>query len=130
MVARRFNAELLGLQIITRRVATPEKMANTYTCLHYHIVFSTKRRQRLISPDIENRLWTYVGGIIRENGMKPIQIGGVEDHIHVLLGAPATFAPSKIAQTLKGPSSLWLHKTFSGPRDVRLARRLRRFHGQ
>jgi hypothetical protein len=31
-------------------------MANTYTCLQYHIIFSTKNRQRWISPDIEERL--------------------------------------------------------------------------
>ena len=44
--------------------------------------------------------------------MLPIQIGGVEDHVHVLAAAPATLAPSKIPQLLKGPSSLWIHATF------------------
>jgi putative transposase len=38
-------------------------MANTYTCLHYHIIFSTKNRQRWISPEIEERLWAYVGAL-------------------------------------------------------------------
>ncbi len=87
-------------------------MANTYTSLHYHIVFSTKHRQRWIAPDIEDRIWAYLGGIIRENKMKPLQIGGVDDHIHVLLGAPPTLAPSKIAQLIKGGSSAWIHDTF------------------
>ena len=72
-------------------------MANTYTSLHYHIVFSTKNRERWIGSDIEERVRAYLGGILRENNMKPLQIGGVEDHVHVLLGAPATLAPSKIA---------------------------------
>ncbi len=87
-------------------------MANTYTNLHYHIVFSTKNRERWITPDIEQRIWAYLGGIAKENRMTPIQIGGIEDHIHILLGAPATLAPSKIAQLIKGGSSAWIHETF------------------
>ena len=44
--------------------------------------------------------------------MKPIQVGGIEDHLHVLLGAPPTMAVSKAAQLLKGGSSKWMHDTF------------------
>ena len=87
-------------------------MANTYTSLHYHLVFSTKNRERWIAPDVEARIWAYLGGIASENKMHPIQIGGIEDHVHVLLGAPATLAPSKIAQLIKGGSSAWIHGTF------------------
>ena len=89
-------------------------MANTYTSLHYHLVYSTKNRQRWIIPEIENRIWAYIGGIAKENRFHPIQIGGVEDHVHVLLGAPASAAPSKIAQLMKGVSSAWIHETFAG----------------
>ncbi|MGO8746612.1 MAG: IS200/IS605 family transposase [Thermoguttaceae bacterium] len=87
-------------------------MANTYTSLHYHIVFSTKNRECWIKTDVEQRIWAYLGGIAKENKMKPLQIGGIEDHVHVLLGAPAIFAPAKIAQLLKGGSSAWIHETF------------------
>jgi REP element-mobilizing transposase RayT len=87
-------------------------MANTYTSLHYHIIFSTKNRERWITPDVEQRIWAYLGGIAKENKMKPLQIGGVGDHVHVLLGAPATLAPSKIAQLIKGGSSGWIQDTF------------------
>ena len=44
--------------------------------------------------------------------MHSIQIGGIEDHVHLLLGAPASLAPSKIAQLIKGGSSAWIHDTF------------------
>lgn len=44
--------------------------------------------------------------------MTALQIGGVEDHIHALVLAPPTLAPSKIAQLLKGGSSLWIHTEF------------------
>lgn len=87
-------------------------MANTYTSLHYHFVFSTKKRERWIVPEIEQRVWAYLGGIAKENKMSPIQIGGVEDHVHLLLGASPALAPSKIAQLIKGGSSAWIHDTF------------------
>jgi putative transposase len=87
-------------------------MANTYTCLHYHIIFSTKNRQRWISPDIEERLWSYLGGIAVTNGMTPLKNGGIEDHVHIVVGMPPTMAPSKAVQLLKGGSSLWIHETF------------------
>lgn len=88
-------------------------MANTYTSLHYHLVFSTKNREPWIAPEIEQRIWAYLGGIAKENKMTPVQIGGVEDHVHVLLGASPTLAPSKIAQLIKGGSSGWIHDTFA-----------------
>jgi putative transposase len=87
-------------------------MANTFTSLHYHMVFSTKNRERWILPDVEERIWAYLGGIAKENKVHPIQIGGIEDHVHLLLGAPASVAPSKIAQLIKGGSSAWIHDTF------------------
>ena len=91
-------------------------MANTYASLHHHIVFSTKNRERWIAPDVEDRLWAYLGGIAKENHVTPLQIGGTEDHVHMLLGAPATIAPARIAQLVKGGSSAWIHETF--PRQV------------
>ena len=87
-------------------------MANTYTSLHYHLVFSTINRSRWLTPEIEPRVWAYLGGIAKENKMKPLQIGGVEDHVHALLGAPASLALSKIVQMVKGGSSAWVHDTF------------------
>jgi len=90
----------------------PDPMANTYTCLHYHIVFSTKNREPWIAPDSEERIWSYLAGIAKENGMTPVRFGGVEDHVHLLLGAPPTLAPSKIAQLIKGGSSAWIRDHF------------------
>lgn len=87
-------------------------MAHTYTSLYYHIVFGTKSRVPHIKPEIEQRVWEYIGGIARDNGMSALQVGGVEDHIHVLVKAPPIFAPAKIAQLLKGGSSLWIRTHF------------------
>jgi putative transposase len=80
-------------------------MANTYTSLFYHVVFSTKNRVPFIRPEIEERFWAYIGGIAGHHKMTALQIGGIEDHLHVLVMAPATLAPYEIAKYLKGESS-------------------------
>jgi hypothetical protein len=54
-------------------------MANTFTLLHCHVIFSTKNRELWIRPDIESRVWSYLGGIARENDMNAILIGGIEN---------------------------------------------------
>ncbi len=88
-------------------------MANTYTSLYYHVVFSTKNREPFIAQDIENRVWAFVGGIARQHKMTALQVGGIEDHIHALIMAPPVLSPSQIAQFLKGDSSKWIHAEFS-----------------
>jgi REP element-mobilizing transposase RayT len=81
-----------------------------------HCVFSTKERRRLITPDLQERLYPYLGGIARENKMKALSIGGVEDHVHALLSIPATLPIAKALQLLKGNSSKWIHETFPNQR--------------
>jgi REP-associated tyrosine transposase len=87
-------------------------MANTYTSLHYHVIFSTKNREPWLVPAIEQRVWEYIGGIARKHKMTALQVGGVDDHIHALVTAPPTIAPFQIAQFLKGDSSKWIHQEF------------------
>ncbi|HYG81531.1 MAG TPA: IS200/IS605 family transposase [Pyrinomonadaceae bacterium] len=92
-------------------------MANTYTSLHYHVIFSTKNRVLRINAEIEQRVWAYLGGVARKHAMTALQIGGVEDHVHALVIAPPTLSPSQIAQFLKGDSSKWIHEEFPALRD-------------
>jgi putative transposase len=87
-------------------------MARTYTNLLFHVIFSTKNRERLIAPDMEERVWSYLGGIARENDMTALQIGGVEDHVHILLAVPPVLALSKGMQLIKGASSKWIKETY------------------
>lgn len=89
-------------------------MANTYSSLFYHIVFSTKNRANLITPEIEDRVWAYIGGIARKHGLSALQVGGIENHVHALTMAKPVHSPSQIAQWLKGESSKWIHETFPG----------------
>jgi len=92
-------------------------MANTYSSLHYHIIFSTKNREPWLVSDIEQRIWAFIGGIARAHKMRALQVGGVEDHLHTLITAPTTIAPFQIAQYLKGDSSKWIHDEFPALRN-------------
>jgi REP element-mobilizing transposase RayT len=66
----------------------------------------------MITPELMIRLVPYIGGIARENKMKLIYGGGVDDHIHLLLSIAKTMAISKAMQLIKGGSSKWIHDTF------------------
>jgi putative transposase len=84
----------------------------SYVSSYYHCVFGTKERRPLIPPDLSGRLWPFLGGIARQNDMKAIEIGGMPDHVHMLLSLPATLPIAKAMQLLKGGSSKWVHETF------------------
>ena len=87
-------------------------MANSYISLYVHVVFSTKQREPFISDAIRDRPWAYMGGIARENGMKAIAVGGIENHVHILLSLPSIITLAKAVQLIKGKSSKWVHETF------------------
>lgn len=89
-------------------------MANTFASLHYHVVFSPKNRERWLRADIEEDVWRYLGGICRKHDVKALQIGGVDDHVHLLLGMPPTLALSDMVKRIKGESSKWLSKEKKG----------------
>ncbi|OLD82367.1 MAG: transposase [Ignavibacteria bacterium 13_1_40CM_2_61_4] len=84
----------------------------SYISSYHHCVFSTKERRPMITPALQERLWPFLGGIARQNKMMAIQIGGVEDHVHILLSLPSTISIAKALQLIKGGSSKWVHETF------------------
>ena len=90
---------------------------HSFTSCYLHVVFSTKQRCPHITPDLQQRLWPYLGGIARENKMKALSIGGVQDHVHVLLSLASTLSICKAVQLLKGNSSKWIHETFPAQRE-------------
>jgi putative transposase len=87
-------------------------MANSYTSLFVHIIFSTNSRERVLTSAVRNRLWAYMGGIARENRMKALSIGGTSDHAHLLVLVPPVMPAAKAVQLIKGGSSKWLHENF------------------
>lgn len=84
----------------------------SYVSSYFHCVFSTKARQPIIPPQLRDRLWPFLGGIARQNQMTALEIGGMPDHVHVLLSLPSTLSIAKALQLIKGGSSKWVHHTF------------------
>ncbi len=85
-------------------------MANTYTQLFTHIVFHTKSTGIIMRDEDLSRVFQYIGGIIREEGAVPFAIGGVADHIHILMSLPKTAALSDLMRIIKAKSSKWLRR--------------------
>lgn len=63
-------------------------------------------------PALQERLFPYMAGIARENDAKAMGVGGVTDHVHLLLSLPATLPVAKAVQLIKGGASKWVHDTF------------------
>lgn len=87
-------------------------MAHTYTCLYFHVIFSTKFRHHWLTESIQADLWPYFGGIAKQNDIFPLAIGGFTDHMHLLLRTKPTMPISRMLQLLKGGSSWWIHQTY------------------
>ncbi|MFY9984570.1 MAG: IS200/IS605 family transposase [Chthoniobacterales bacterium] len=87
-------------------------MPNTFFSLNIHCVFTTKERVPVLNPELRERLWPFLGGIAKQNGIKPRCVGGVADHVHLLLSMPTTLSVAKAIQLIKGGSSAWIHQNF------------------
>ncbi len=84
-------------------------MANTYTQIHIHSIFAVQNRQSLIQPSWETELYKYVSGIVRNQGHKVLQINGMSDHIHLLIGMRPVQSVSALTQQIKQDSSKWIN---------------------
>lgn len=85
-------------------------MAHTYTTNLVHCVFSTKDRTPRIPEEKLETLWAYMFGIAKNHAIELVAIGGTEDHLHMLIGLPATMTLSDAVRTLKANSSRFLRE--------------------
>jgi putative transposase len=92
-------------------------MSDSYTDLLYHIVFSTKDRRPLITPEHEARLYDYVGGTIRGLGGISLELNGTEDHVHLLAKLRPDRALSDVLRDLKAHATGWMHDIFPALKD-------------
>ena len=83
-------------------------MANTYVKVDVHLIFHVKITSCPIRTDDLNRLFVYLGGIIRGVKGFPIAIGGMTDHIHILASVPKQMALSDFTRIIKTSSNKWL----------------------
>jgi putative transposase len=85
-------------------------MSHTRVSLRVHCIFSTKNRDYQIPADLQDRAWAFVGGIARNIGTTAIAVGGIDDHVHVLLLLPPTITVATAVQKIKANSSRWIHE--------------------
>jgi len=90
-------------------------MPSTHISLQIHIVFSTKNREPRIANEWRSRLHAYLGGLAHKTGAVPEAIGGVNDHVHLLLGMPATARLADVVREIKAASSKWVHGEIGDP---------------
>lgn len=84
-------------------------MANTYTQIYLQIVFSVKGRQNLIQKNWKDELFKYICGIVNGKQQKVYAIGGVADHIHILISIKPNVAISDLVRDIKANSSKWIN---------------------
>lgn len=87
-------------------------MPGTYSQPQLHVVFSTKGRTPWITAEVADRLYPYIGGIIRAEKGVLYDVGGVEDHFHLYLRWRPDGAVSDLMRTVKSRSSKWIHDEF------------------
>ena len=85
-------------------------MANTYTQLYIHIVFSVKGRHALIPKQHKTELHKYITGIITNKKQKLIQINSMPDHIHILVGISPDIALSRLVKDIKVNSTRFINR--------------------
>lgn len=85
-------------------------MASTLTNLLYHIVFSTKNREPIITAPIRENLYKYIGGIIRGEGGALLEIGGTTDHVHLVVRFKSEPSVATMIKIIKSKSSKWLNE--------------------
>jgi len=85
-------------------------MANTYTQIYIHIVFTVEGRQSLIRKENKEELHKYITGIIQGKGQKLISINSMPDHVHILIGLKPNIALSNLVRDVKAGSSKFINE--------------------
>ena len=86
-----------------------------YYKLYYHIVWGTKNRQGIILPDFESDLYRVMAAKVIDLDGIVHAIGGVEDHVHLLVGLRATHRLADVLKDIKSSSSKWVHEELKKP---------------
>ena len=85
-------------------------MAQSLSKVYVHITFSTKLRQNLITENIQESLFNYIGGICKGMECNPIRVGGHKNHIHILCLLSKKVTQIKLLEEVKKQSSKWIKK--------------------
>ena len=83
-------------------------MANTYTQLYIHLVFSPKNRDALIEKSWKNELEMYATGIVQNHNHKLLAIGTMPDHIHIFIGYNVNQRIPDLVENIKTSTNEWI----------------------
>jgi REP element-mobilizing transposase RayT len=83
-------------------------MAQTLVCLRVHVVFSTKDRLPMITPEVEPELYAYMAGTAKNLDSRCLTIGGTNNHVHLLISQSKNIALSHLMEEIKKSSSKWI----------------------
>ena len=83
-------------------------MAQTLVSLLVHVVFSTKNRADLITPEIEPDMFAYVGAILKHHESRGLAAGGTANHVHLLVSLSKNIALSSLVAEVKKNTSKWI----------------------
>ena len=88
-------------------------MANTYTSLFFHVVFSVKERRKLLDKKLQDELYPYIVCIGKAKNFQIIAVNCTMDHIHILMLFKPDMSVAKAVQFVKANSSKWIHEKFN-----------------
>jgi len=83
-------------------------MAQSLAAVTIHIIFSTQRRIPFLKQEYRASLFAYLSGVARGQSCVVYEIGGLDDHIHILCSLPRTIFLAKLVEHFKTSSSKWL----------------------
>ncbi|PKQ61572.1 transposase [Labilibaculum filiforme] len=85
-------------------------MANTYTQINVHAIFSVKGRENVLRDGFREDLFKYISGILNNNGQYSLAVNGHLDHVHIFFELSPTMALSDILRIVKTNSSKWINQ--------------------
>lgn len=90
-------------------------MADAFTQIYIHLIFSPRRREALIHPDWEEALYKYITGVVQQRGHKLLAIGGMPDHIHIFIGQKVSETIPDLVREIKNASNDFIKKEKLSP---------------
>lgn len=77
---------------------------------YYHIVFCTKRREMTIPTDLKDDLYRFIRSVINDLNCTLIRIGGISNHVHLLVDLHPSVSLAELVKNIKGKSSGWMNR--------------------
>jgi putative transposase len=84
-------------------------MSHAYARNYQHLVFSTKGRRRFLKPAFRSEAYDALRNTCRDYGITILEIGGIEDHVHLLVNVPPKISVSNLIRALKANFSKWMN---------------------